>query len=106
MDLSKTAAYSNTTPYDLWQESERIPIMRGHCVEDLTAIPVAPWKRTGALGSFINLVGSGRTCGAYVLEMPPRSETQPQCYLFEQLIYVVRGRAECKKRVTQPKVAI
>ena len=41
------------------------PILRGHCVEDLTAIPVAPWKRTGVRGSFINLVGSGRTRGAY-----------------------------------------
>ena len=92
MDLTKTAAYLDKTPYDLWQESEEIPIVRGHCVEDLTAVPVAPWKRTGARGSFINLVGSGRTCGGYVLEIPPRSETQPQRYLFEQLIYVVKGR--------------
>jgi hypothetical protein len=75
VDLTRAAAYSNKTPYDLWQESEGIPILRGHCVEDLTAIPVAPWKRTGVRGSFINLVGSGRTCGAYVLEIPPRSET-------------------------------
>ncbi len=92
MDLTATAAYSNETPYDLWQETEKIPIVRGHCLEDLTAIPVAPWKRTGVSGSFVNLVGSGRTCGAYVLELPPRSETQPQRYLFEQLIYVIKGR--------------
>ena len=92
MDLTVTSAYSNKTPYDLWQEAEKIPIVRGHCEEDLTAIPVAPWKRTGVRGSFINLVGSGRTCGGYVLEMPPRSETQPQRYLFEQLIYVIKGR--------------
>jgi hypothetical protein len=82
VDLARAVAYSNKTPYDLWQESEGIPILRGHCVEDLTAIPVAPWKRTGVRGSLINLVGSGRTCGAYVLEIPPRSETQPQRDLF------------------------
>ena len=41
-DLTKTAAYSNKTPYDLWQESEGIPVVSGHCVEDLSAIPVAP----------------------------------------------------------------
>jgi quercetin dioxygenase-like cupin family protein len=92
MDLTVAAAYSNKTPYDLWQEAEGIPIVRGHCVEDLTAIPVTSWKRTGVRGSFINLVGSGRACGGYVLEMPPRSETQPQRYLFEQLIYVIKGR--------------
>lgn len=92
MNLAREAAYSVKTPYDLWQESEGIPILGGHCVEDLAAIPVAPWKRTGAFGSFINLVGSGRTCGAYVCEIPPGSETQPQRYLCEQLIYVVKGR--------------
>jgi hypothetical protein len=53
---------------------------------------VAPWKRTGVRLSFINLVGSGRTCGGYVLEMPPRNETQPQRDHFEQLIYVIKGR--------------
>jgi len=91
MDLTRTAAYSDKTPYDLWQESEEIPIVRGHCVEDLTAIPVAAWKRTGARGSFINLVGSARTCGGHVLEISPRRETRPQRYLFEQMSYVVKG---------------
>ena len=92
MDLAKAAAYSDKTPYDLWQEAEGIPIVRGHCVEDLVAIPVASWKRTGILGSFINLVGSGRSCGAYVCEIPPGGQSQPQHYLFEQLIYVLKGR--------------
>jgi quercetin dioxygenase-like cupin family protein len=92
MDLTKAAAYSDKTPYDLWQELEEIPIVRGHCVEDLSAIEVRPWKRTGVLGSFINLVGSGRSCGSYVCEIPPRGESKPQRYLFEQLIYVVKGR--------------
>jgi quercetin dioxygenase-like cupin family protein len=92
MDLTKQAAYSDKTPYDLWQETEGIPIVRGHCVEDLAGLPVVPWGRTGTSGSFINLVGSGRTCGAYVCEIPPRGESKPQRYLFEQLIYVLKGR--------------
>jgi gentisate 1,2-dioxygenase len=92
MDLTKAAAYSDLTPYDLWQESEKIPIVRGHCVEDLSAIAVAPWERTGLLGSFVHLVGAGRTCGAYVCEIPPRGGSKPQRYLFEQLIYVLQGR--------------
>jgi hypothetical protein len=92
VDLTKAAAYSAQTPYDLWQQQEGIPIQRGHCVEDLTALPVARWPRMGALGSFINLIGSGRSCGAYVCEIPAQAETRPQRYLFEQLIYVVKGR--------------
>jgi len=42
--------------------------------------------------TFVNLTGSGRTCGAYVCEIPPGSESKPQRYLFEQLIYVLKGR--------------
>ena len=57
MDLTKAAAYSDRIPYDLWQASEQIPIVRGHCVEDLTTLAVAPWKRAGLLGSFVHLVG-------------------------------------------------
>ena len=92
MDLTKAAAYSAQTPYDLWQEQEGIPIHRGHCVEDLAALAVEHWPRMTALGSFINLIGSGRSCGAYVCEIPAQAETRPQRYLFEQLIYVVKGR--------------
>lgn len=66
MDLTKVAAYSDKTPYDLWQEAEGIPIVRGHCVEDLAPIPVAPWQRAGVLGSFVQLVGAGRTPPGHV----------------------------------------
>ena len=45
MDLTKAAAYSDKTPYDLWQEAEGIPIVRGHCVEDLSSVPVTFWSR-------------------------------------------------------------
>jgi gentisate 1,2-dioxygenase len=91
MDLTKAAAYSDKTPYDLWQEGEGIPIVRGHCVEDLSSIPVALWQRTGIFGSFVHLVGAGRTCGGYVCEIPPGGESKPQRYIFEQLIYVLKG---------------
>ena len=92
MDLTKNAAYSDKTPYELWQETEEVPIYGGHCIEDLSALAVAPWKRLGVRGAFINLVGSGRSCGSYVCEIPPKGESKPQRCLFEQLVYVVRGR--------------
>ena len=46
IDLARAAAYSDKTPYDLWQELEEIPIVRGHCVEDLSFVAVTPWART------------------------------------------------------------
>src|SRR4029077_6834703 len=92
LNLSQNAAYSDKTPYEIWQEHEEIPIVRGHCVEDLATVPVAPWSRKGVLGAFINLIGAGRTCDVHVCEIPPKQQSRPQRYLFEQLIYVVKGR--------------
>jgi quercetin dioxygenase-like cupin family protein len=92
MNLSELAAYHSATPYELWQQNEGLPIVRGHCVEDLRSLPVAPWKRKGVSGSFINFLGSGRTCDAYVCEIPPKGEAKPQRHLFEELIYVLHGR--------------
>jgi gentisate 1,2-dioxygenase len=91
VNLARDAAYSDKTPYALWQDSQGIPVIRGHCVEDLRVLPLDAWALTGTFGCFINLVGSGRTCDFYVCEIPPGGETKPRHYLFEQLIYVVQG---------------
>jgi gentisate 1,2-dioxygenase len=92
MNLSQQAAYSDKTPYELWQESEGLPTVRGHCVEDLRTLALAPWRRMGASGAFINLIGSGRICDSYVCEIPPKGETQARRHLFEEIVYVLKGR--------------
>src|ERR1051325_10205802 len=92
VNLSREAAYSEKTPYELWQESEGVPIVRGHCVEDLSAVQVATWERKGVPGCFINLIGAGRTCDVQVSEIPARQNTKPQRFMFEQLVYIVKGR--------------
>src|SRR5574341_1080957 len=92
LSLAKDAAYSRKTPYELWQETQEIPVIKGLHVEDVKTLPLVPWKRKGALGAFINLMGSGRTCDAYVCEIPAKRQTEPQRHLFEELIYVIKGR--------------
>ncbi len=92
MNLSRRAAYHAATPYELWQQEEGLPIARGHSVEDLRGLALGPWKRKGVAGAFVNLVGSGRTCDAYVCEIPPQRQTTAERYLFEELIYVLQGR--------------
>ena len=92
LNLTHQAAYADKTPYELWQETEGVPVYKGLDIEDLRMLPLVPWKRKGALGAFINLLGAGRSCDAYACEIPPKGETRPERYLFEELIYVVRGR--------------
>jgi quercetin dioxygenase-like cupin family protein len=80
------------TTYEQWLESEQIPVVRGFHVPDLNAIEVAPWPRKGVLGARIALDGTAQTNDAYVCDIPPRGRAQPQRHLFEELIYVLRGR--------------
>ncbi len=92
MDLTKQSAYSDKTPYELWQEREAVPIYKGLGVNDLGTLELSPWQRKGAAGAFINMLGAGRSCDAYVCEIAATSQTLPERYLFEELIYVVKGR--------------
>src|SRR5260221_6244078 len=41
------------TPYDAFMESEGIPVFRGIGIRKVQDLPLAPWKRTGGLGPYI-----------------------------------------------------
>jgi quercetin dioxygenase-like cupin family protein len=79
------------TSYDLLQEKEGIPIIKGNVVADVNALKLGRWQRTGAYGCYLNLSHQQQT-DAYVCEIPPGSETLPQRHLFEEIIYVASGR--------------
>ena len=79
------------TPYDILQAEEGIPIVKGNVVGDVTTLELGPWKRMGAFGCYLNLSNQQQT-DAYVCEIPPGGETLPQRHLFEEIIYVAKGR--------------
>jgi len=55
-------------------------------------VPLKPWSRKGGLGAFINLEGGGQTNDAYLCEIPPGQSLKPQRHLFEELIFILKGR--------------
>ena len=55
LDLTKNSAYIDKTPYEVWQETEGIPIYKGLAIDDLKTVAAGPWKRKGTFGAFINL---------------------------------------------------
>src|SRR5438093_11948023 len=59
------------TPYDAFMESEGIPVFRGIGIRKVQDLPLAPWKRTGGRGHFIQLYGTETKWGCYVVEIPP-----------------------------------
>ena len=79
------------TPYEQLQAKEQIPIVKGNVVADVAALELGRWERIGAFGCYLNLSHQQQT-DAYVCEIRPGSQTLPQRHLFEEIVYVVKGR--------------
>jgi quercetin dioxygenase-like cupin family protein len=86
------SAMDNVPYYDKWQLGEGIPIVKTFFVQDLKKIPLARWERTGGEGAFINMEGAEGATGAYVCEIPAGKSLKPQRQIYEEMIYVLKGR--------------
>ena len=84
--------FGTKTTYEKWLESEGLDVVTGYHVADVNQIPLKPWSRKGGLGAFINLEGGGQTNDAYVCEILPGQSLKPQRHLFEELIFILKGR--------------
>ena len=83
----------STTPYREWQESEGVPVVEGLIVPDLRGdIPMEKWARKGVKGAFLDLLGAEEAMDAYIVEIPPAGNTEPEKYMFEEETFVVSGR--------------
>lgn len=88
---------SGDTSYDLFVKREGIPVVRGLSVEDVMNLPLMPWQRLGGYGAYINLTGSGINTSyiaidAYVAEVAPAESLNPERHVFEEIIYVLKGK--------------
>ncbi len=80
------------TPYDLFMESEGIPCFRDIGISKVQNLPLAPWKRLGGRGTYIQLHGTETKWGCYLVEVPGRGALTPEKHLFEKIFFVVEGR--------------
>ncbi len=79
-------------PYDVFMESEGIPVYRGVGVRRVQDLPMGAWRRLGGRGTFIQLYGTEGIWGGYVVEIPPAHALNPERHLYEEVIFVVEGR--------------
>ena len=80
------------TPYDLFMESEGIPIYRDIGVSKVQNLPLLPWPRMGGRGSYIQLYGTEGKWGCYVVEVPGAGALNPEKHIYEEIYLVVEGR--------------
>src|SRR5580692_2747976 len=79
-------------PYDRFMEAEGIPVHRGIGVRTVFDLPLAPWKRLGGRGSYIQLFGTEGLWGMYVVEIPAGGALNTDRHLYEKVVLVVDGR--------------
>jgi mannose-6-phosphate isomerase-like protein (cupin superfamily) len=80
------------TPYDEFMESEGIPCFRDIGIGNVNNLPLAPWKRIGGKGTYIQLHGTESKWGCYLDEVPGAGALNPEKHLFEKIMFVVEGR--------------
>ena len=80
------------TSYDLFMESEGIPIFRDIGVNKVQNLPLLPWSRMGGKGTYIQLHGTEGKWGCYVVEVPGAGALNSEKHLYEEIYYVVEGR--------------
>src|ERR1700752_959477 len=96
---------SKDTLYDRWvREVEKMPSIEGLFIDDLKTLELAPWPRKGGKGIYINLAGQ-RVSDAHICELAPGGQHNPEKHMFEELIFVIRGRgATSVWREGEPKL--
>ncbi len=90
---AKTESIMDSVPYyEKWQKKEGIPILDSFFIPDLKEVPLDQWDRIGQPAAFVNMEGAGQATGSYICEIAPGKSTKPIRHIFEELLYVVRGR--------------
>ena len=80
------------TPYDQFMVDEGIPVFRDLGIPNVRDLPLAPWKRTGGRGSYIQLYGTETKWGHHVVEVPAGGALNPEKHMYEEIYIVVEGR--------------
>jgi len=79
-------------PYDRFMEDEGVPVYRGIGAKRVQDLPMAPWRRLGGRGSYIQLYGTEGLWGMYVVEVPGAGALNVERHLYEKIVLVVEGR--------------
>src|SRR5262249_34793997 len=79
-------------PYDRFMEAEGVPVYRGIGLRRVQDLPLAPWKRLGGRGSYVQLYGTEGLWGLYVVETPSAGALNVERHLYEKVVLVVEGR--------------
>lgn len=90
-DVSTNNPYFLVDPYREFLRDEAIPVIEEYAV-DVLSMDLKPWSRLGGKGAYVHLTGRGDFCSAYVVEIPPGGQLEPEQHLCDKEMYVFSGR--------------
>ena len=91
-NLNEASAFAPTSPYEIYQQWESVPVYKGFIIDDLLELELGDWARTGGKGAFVNLDGAAGTCDTVIQEIAPGGELRPQRHLFEEAVFILSGQ--------------
>ena len=80
------------SPYERWKTEQGLDTLGGWIVQNLFTQELKDWPARGGRGVFINLEGNEGFNDSYVLEIPPGKSTTPIRHIYEDTIYILKGR--------------
>jgi oxalate decarboxylase/phosphoglucose isomerase-like protein (cupin superfamily) len=91
--------------YENFVGAEGVPAAGGFGVPSIHYVAMAPWRRLGCDGAYLQFNGSDGVLGAYAGRIPPGGATLPERHLYEKMIYVFHGEgvAEFQQRDQVPR---
>lgn len=78
-------------PYDVFMESEGVPLHRDIGYRDVRDLELGDWERLGGRGAYIQLLGTEELWGMHLVEVPPGAELNVEQHLYEKIVHVIEG---------------
>jgi len=91
VDRASVGVEARPSPYEAWQQQEGVPVYRAQYVESLHTLELGPWARKGGRGAYLNLADQFEE-DAFVMEIPPGGQLNPDHHMYEAVIFVLNGR--------------
>lgn len=96
----KRFSHVRLTPFEQWVQSEGLKVITTHTVPDVLSVELDPWKRTGCLGSLLDMTHepsdevmiNNQGTLRYLVEIPPGGTFKPEKHMYEEIFYVLKGR--------------
>ncbi len=91
-EIQNLMAALEKTTYVQWMRREGVPVFEGYGLEDVRALELGSWARTGGKGAFIQLYGMQGLTGMYVAEIPSGGALEPERHMYEEVICILQGQ--------------